>query len=341
MELEQASLKDALKRVLKVTQPKEAKSVSGFVRTIPANVGYPARVYATDGVRGSSVWVDVDLPNNVFPAWILAKAIKEPGDLILNSTGYGNFELISGVSTYQIMGSDPVDYPAIPQFPSSYYYVDGWGTIAKAFHAVSRPQKDTVEASLVHFTPKYVESTDRHRLARVGALGPWSGLVHSTVFKGWPRDDVGVFFSENCAYFNLGPETRIGFIQHCDYPKLENVLPLEHVGPSALVSTNVLRNCCKRAADISAYDCVGIEFRRDQLSIWAWEKENPQQIYQGNVRVYQGVEHSGVMVVNGKYLTDAMKVISTPTVRVCYNDRHGPLRLESGSLVCCIWQVIE
>ena len=342
-------LKQAIQRVAKVCPRKKEKAALQAIRFLPAQgENTPPYLFATDGIRSALVKVDIDqLPNVLLPSADVVKAANDPGEMDLKEIGYGKIEFHTPISSYQVQGMNFDGYPTIPPIPSQYTPVMFWEQVSKVFHAAAKPA-EVPDLAVVHFTPDYVECTDKSRLVRIEVSGPWDGLVPVTVFQTWPKGDVFTAFTSTHAFFWVGDELRMAVLAHSpDYPKTNQVVPVRHAGPFMLVETQVFRDAIRQGMKLSTLGLVLLEFGEQPVSlkIRAWQEKSEESSYEAEVPVLNsrpGVPGAAesVLLITGKYLDEALKEVDTPNVRVCYGNINDPLRIESGLFRACIWSMV-
>lgn len=335
-------LTQAIQRVAKVCPKKKDKANFQVVRFLPPQGDGPSYVYATDGLVTSLIKVDGDcLPNVLLPAGDLIKATKDSGEIKIVEDGYGQVSLITFFGVYRLQGKSFDCFPGLPRMPSSYTPISlgEWGDIRKVFHAAAKEAEDS-ELAVVHFTPDYVEATDKARLVRVNLSKEWSGLVSVSVFKSWPKGEVYVSFTETHAFFWVGDELRIGQLLNCpNYPKTASTIPGEHEGPYAVVSTRKIYEAAKQGAQLSDLGMVTLEFG-DSLIIRAWSENQEASTYQAEIKIYDGSKHAGLFLITGKFLVEALAHVESRNIQLGYGGLSDPLRIDSGAYTACIWQLI-
>jgi hypothetical protein len=94
---------------------------------------------------------------------------------------------------------------------------------------------------------------------------------------------------------------------------------------------------------VSPLNLINIEFTQRSLIIRAWENNEGKDSYEAVVPVFQHWDdpsRSICMLVNGKYLEQALKQVDTPNVKLGYGDLPCPIRVESGWFTGCVWQMV-
>lgn len=330
-------LKTAIQRVSKVLP--RGKDVESY-KWIRFLSGPPSRIYATDGPRTVVAQVDVELPDVLLASDLLVKAAKDGGEITVHQVGYGNIELRTPSTVYKLQGYGGDQFAALPPVPDMFTEVDYWGQVTKVFHAAASPAVDS-DLAVIRFTPEFVEATDRYRLVRVSAPGPWAGLVPTDVFKTWPKGMVEVAFTTQHAYFRVQDELRIATIRSTAYPNTDSVIPDVHSGPRVLVPVGILVNAVKQGLEVSELGLVNLTFEDGQVVIRAWQEGDVGKAYQAEVPALHRWDWApGSVLVNGKYLHQSLKVVDTPNVILGYGDIADPLRVESGLFVACLWQMV-
>lgn len=337
-------LSQAIQRVAKVCPKKKDQMALQVIRFFPSHQGNPPWLYATDGLRSALVKVDrPDLPNVLLPAGDLVKAAGDPGELEVVETGFGKVELRTETATYQLQGLNFDAFPALPQTPAQYTLIqkEYWAEVAKAFHAAAKETEDP-ELAVVHFTPDYVEATDKNRLVRVEIPGPWAGLVPARAFKAWPKGEIQVAFTTAHAFFWVGDELRVaGLLTNPNYPKTANVIPPEYQA-FALVETAAFRDAILQGLAMSGLGVVNLDVNPavDNLVIRAWQEGAEESAYVATIPILHGRGEPGMLLVTGKFVHEALQKVSTPNVKLGYGGVADPLRMESGLMTVCVWQMV-
>ncbi len=331
-------LRAAIARAAKVL-PKKKDSPFKHIRFIPGDgKDLSARVFATDGVRMSVVDVDGELPNVMLESDQVVKAAKDSKQLEVVEVGLGNIELRTDMTTYKGTGINFDDYPVLPPIPDEFDFWKNWVQITRVFHAAAKD--DEPDLAVIHFTPQYVEALDKARLARWEVPGNWEGLVSANLFKSWPKGSVGVKFTKEYAFFKLAAdELRIGLLQHGKYPDTKNVLP-KIPRNSALVDIGEIKNAVSQGTSISRLGLIKLEFGDEGLAVRAWQEGKVGESFEALVpTVHKWYENTGSVLVNGKYVEQALKATVTPNVVLSFGDIVDPLRIDSGAFTACIWQL--
>lgn len=347
-------LKDAIQRTGKfIDKGKEAPPILRALRFIPPYQGQPARVYATNGVVGVIADVGQELPNMALPAAPLVKLCKDIR-LVATIEDEGNAKASITVvgkasndrSTYTLDGLAPSEFPGFPSVPEKFTKLTPyqWLSIAKVVHAagkdISKP-----ELTNVNFRPSVVEATDRVRVARAEVAGPWAGLVPAQLFKNWPKGEVECAFTAYHCFWRIGgEELRFAVIQHSDqYPVLEKLVPEKHAGWWMTISVKTLAETVKKAADMSPTASIVLDFGLMGLTVRAHAREGVgfEAKLGGAIGIPGGCYAQYTeLLLDGKMLGEALKVLDTPKVKLCYGKPKEPLRLESGRHIECLWPML-
>lgn len=338
-------LSKAIQRVAKVCPRKKDQASLQVIRFFPSQQGGSPWLYATDGLRSALVKVDrEDLPNVLLPADDLVKAAKDPGELEVIEAGFGKVELRTDTATYQLQGLNFDSFPAIPPMPAQYTLIqkEYWAEVAKAFHAAGKETADP-ELAVVHFTPDFVEATDKNRLVRVEIPGPWSGLVPARAFTSWPKGEVQVAFTTTHAFFWIGDELRVtSLLTNPNYPKTDNMIPPEYPA-FVLVETAAFRDAILQGMAMSGLGIVNLDVNpaTDNLVIRAWQEDAEESAYVATIPILHGNRGpAGMLLVTGKYVHEALQKVTTPNVKLGYGSISDPLRMEAGLLTACVWQMV-
>lgn len=347
-------LKEAIKRAARfIDRGKEAPPILKALRFIPEHGGFPARLYATNGVAGILVDVGQPLPNMALPAEPLVKLCKDTHQILsITDNGYNKAsittvgKIANDQSVYTLDGLPPSEFPGFPAVPATFNDVPQWWVVHKVVHAAGKDDSKP-ELRNVHFRPTTVEATDRSRVARAEVAGSWSGLVPAQVFKNWPKGPVSMAFTEFYSFWKVDSELRFAMIQKCEkYPDLEKLIPEEHHDWWMAVDVASLTETVKKASDMSPTASVVLDFGPMGVTVRAFTCAGVgfESHLKGRCGIPTGENSlSTEMLLNGKLLVEALKVVETPKVRLCYAGslEDKPLRLESGGYVECLWPMLS
>jgi hypothetical protein len=253
----------------------------------------------------------------------------------------------AGGGAYGIGHESTMGHPMFPDYPVSMVSVQRFADVLKALHStLAEGQiingRQRPDLSCLHFLPDCVEATDSYRITIIDVVTGVAGKVPASAFKHWGSGDTAVAFTGTHAWFRTGEEMRFQKIQRGTYAEgcdLRNHVPQFHDGPWMTTPAKPLRDVVKKALSVSPVKQVILEFGVWGVTVKA---ETPDSSFEERVDGEAGVAGGSVteyprLLVNGKFLDDALRVVSTPNVRLCYGGAASPLRLESGSYVECIW----
>lgn len=344
-------LNDAIQRAAKfIDKRKEAPPILRALRFIPACRGQRARVCAANSTMGIIVEVDQELPNMALPAGPLVKlsrnvvAIKQAedkGNATALITVLGKADRTQ--SEYTLAGLAPSEFPGFPAIPEKLHKLSPyqWLAIEKVIHAAGK-DLDKPELMNVSFRPTAVEATDHARVARAEVVGHWAGLVPVMLFKHWPKSGMVEYdFGPHHCFWRVGGEIRFAFIQKSDrYPVLDKLIPENHEGWWNTQNVRVLGETVKKAADLSPTASVVLDFGIMGLTVRAHAREG--EGFEAKLGGALGIPSGRNMqytqlLLDGKKLCEALKVMDTPKVRLCYGSVEEPLRLEAGRHIECLW----
>ena len=288
--------------------------------------------------------VDCKLPKAVLDADILNGIVKDTGDIEVVEPGYGNVGLKSGVRKYFLNGNDTTSYPYPPNMPEKMHEAPNWGQVLKVVHAAA-PEADKAVSNLavVHFTPDYVEATDKARFARVDIEGQWVGLVPVKLFKTWPKKKgVSVVFTKSHGFFQIGPdEVRIAVLQATKYPDTASVIPKSHRGPLAIVNVEETTKAVSQATNLASLGLVSLDGVANGLQVTAWEPDDDVDVaMQAVVPILHAKQGLGRALVSGKYLKQLLKQVDSVNVILGFGEVSDPLRVEAGNFIGLLWQQI-
>lgn len=321
---------------------KNAPELYQSVQLIPqVSESAPARVFATDGMVGCIIDVDVDLPMGLLPLEA-AKAVAKQRVISVERNGDEiTFRLAPG-GVYRLMVKESLGYPSVPAIPAGMEPLDNWRWVRKVMHAAADQKSGKPMFQYVRFRPDCVEATDSFRVA-VAEVPGWRSdrLVLARLFKGWgghPRPLIT--FTDTMAWFKVGTEYRYAPLKlDGAFPDCHRLIPMDHTGPHLTVDTDKLIGAVKRATIVSPLKTVALDFSGPEVVIKSWSAEDGGKVFRAALAGY--TEHpagKALKVISGKLLSEALKLVETPNVRLCYRDLpNDPLRVESGAWVECLW----
>lgn len=294
-------------------------------------------VHATDGEMGVLIAVDrphIETIMSLDQAKLLA---KEP---ILESKKSGQdivFKLPGDRRITCTLGGAQ-NFPPIPEYPKSYQEMDGFGRIQDLVHAALKrggtiDDTERPDLECVHLCPDRVEASDTARVAILEFEFCISGKVPARFFRYWGRGPVLVGTTATHLWARIGDdELRYSCFQPGTFASGRNLRELvpEVVHDSWLVvDLDTIRHTVKRATDAAPTNSIFLELSDEQIHIKAGSGETT---FFGAVDVWTShwAEDDASIIVDGKYLGEALKSLKTPNVRLCYPKGGGHLRVESG-----------
>lgn len=312
--------------------------IRGVPRTPPIaeSKGFPARLYATDGLVSvlCDLDEDLDVPNATFDSKLLAKIAREGRITSMAMVEYGAVQVKVGASTYTLEDcgkphNSVANFPGFPALPADWNAEPGWAEVERVLHAASKDEDDP-QLMAVHFAADgWVSATDKSRVARVRPDAPVrAGLVPIKLFKHWPKREVFSAFSPTTAYFRIGlDELRFAHFVRGVFPDLNAFVPAVHEGHEAIVRAEDFRAACKRASALSPIKFVSLDFAPGTLTVKAWN-QHPQTF-----AVTLACETLGTcsMTISGPHINEALQEFDTPHLWLGYSQANKPLRLEGPS----------
>jgi DNA polymerase III sliding clamp (beta) subunit (PCNA family) len=142
------------------------------------------------------------------------------------------------------------------------------------------------------------------------------------------------------AWFKVGSEYRYAPLKlDGSFPDCRKLIPEDHDGPHLTVDTDKLVGAVKRATIVSPLKTVALDFNGGEVVIKSWSAEEGGKAFRAALGGYPGsISGKALKVISGKLLSEALKQVETPNVRLCYRDLpNDPLRVESGAFVECLW----
>lgn len=343
---------------------KDAPEVLKQINFVGNYQGEANWIHATDGVVGVCVRVDRVPPATLSLDVATAISKKSVESIFVDEfpvSGSPNrlwtmFRMADG-SSYQIPHKVDQFYPVMPGWPTSLWEVPEWGWITNIVHAANAPGaeimgKQRPDLECLHFLDDRVEATDTYRMALAEVRTGLTGCVPARIFKNWPAGQVDVGRSDSHAWFKIGDEFRYAKFQNLQYASgrdLRDYVPENYEGPWMAVPVVDLREAIMKALGAAPTRSVFLEFGIHQVTVRA---SSDKAKFHGEVSgeipgfavpglagatVGKGLEYPNI-IVDGKFLVEALKTMDTPRVRLAYRKDGDSLRLESGLHLEALWQ---
>lgn len=336
--------------------PWEHKAVRLFAKTMTTT----GRAYVFDGKTGIIVYFHpfYEIPDALLPGDMITDLVRHASEVsAFQPEGNARF-LVRGVSNkkaaledFYIQGKAPSEFPIAAQFPTEWEAIptrpyNVWGEILRLVHLTGK-DKTKPELSAVRFRAGAVEATDMARVGRVQTVTRGDALVPVEVLKNWPKDYDGVslsFADDQLVFFRCDREIRFGYKRPMEhYPQLDTIIPEYHDGWAGLISTPALLDAVKAATAVSGKGIVNLRFGPLGVHVDAlFPREMTHGFYAlvdgcADARTARQPLEGNSFSFNGKLLSEALKEIKTPRVRMCYRYPQEPLRIESGLMIECLW----
>ena len=318
------------------------------------------QIHGTDGIVGTVIQTD-HLPDMILSAEnalaISKKKVQsiyiEEMPLTDGSVGLSTIFRMQDGGCYQLPHKNDECFPQVPPFPAEWVPVDDmdWAWVMKVIHA-SNPLgnlisgKERQDLECIHFKEDRVEATDTARVALAEVYVGIIGKVPARVFKSFPSGPVFTGCSEGFVWFRIGDEFRYARIQEGKYASDRNLreyVPEYHNGPWVAVSVVEMRAAIAHALAVAPTRSVFMEFGLGVVRVKSgsedasFENEVPVTV-PGIPGFPMGAKSEyPKIIIDGKFLLEALKGVTTPRVRLGYHDRCEQLRLESGAYVEALW----
>lgn len=301
----------------------------------------PSRVFATDGLVGCLIDVDVDLPMALLGLEAAKPVAKQAVIAVERDGNEVRFRLEAG-GVYKMATKEVMGWPAAPSLPPVMEPVTHWRWIRKVLHAAAQPRDGKPTFSHVRLRPGCAEATDSFRVS-VAEVPAWreDRVVPARLFKGWkghPRPLA--YFDAERAWFRVGAELRWAPVRgDVQFPDCHKLLPTDYDGPSLAVDAKKLLGAVRRATAVSTLKTVALDFSGPELAVKSWSAAEGGKAFRA-VLVGRATDPlaKAIKVISGKLLVQALGMVETPNVRLCYRDvANEPLRLESGLWAESLW----
>jgi len=320
---------------------KDAPELYQNILLIPKTEYNPVNsVYSTDGMIGCLIEVDVDLPAGLLPLAAIKAVAKQKINSVERKGDEITFRLAPG-GVYRLTVKEPLGYPTVPAIPASMEPVGPWVWIRKVLHAAADKKAGKPTFQYIRFRPDCVEATDSYRVAVASVKGwPVDRLILARLFKGWrgyPRPLAA--FTDTTAWFKMGTEYRyVPLKTECQFPDCHKLIPENHDGPYLTVDVDEFAGAIKRATAVSPLKTVALNFDGREVVVKSWAAEDGGKVFRAALAGWTTGPGKALKVISGKLLSEALKAVDTPNVRLCYRDLpNDPLRIESGAYAECLW----
>ena len=337
------NLKDAIKTAVRFAEKAKEPSVRQFVRFLPRCGDQPAKVCAQTLRCGVVVSLDEDVPNTLIKAELLAGVAKEAkASIQLVPAAYGGIEIKSGPATWWVHPEEIPQlgwFPEVPPAPAEFRALDG-DAVGRVIHAASK-DLDQVALRSVRFGLGYVEAIDKARYARAGLGGPqngWVGVLPAEVFKSLPKGDLEASFAVRLAFLRVGDELRFAPYPPHPFPDCKALIPDHHEGAEAVVDVVAFRRAVKQAVDVSETGSVTLRIYPKEIVVSCWRMEGEPKLFESVV----GCQATGdnQLLLSGKNLAEALKIVATPRVRLRYHRPMDPLLMECWGYAEVLWPML-
>jgi hypothetical protein len=335
-------LRTAIKLAVRFAERKaKSPTIRQYVRFLPkAGDDHPARLCAQNAHCGVIVFLECDVPNTLVSAEFLEKVVKEAKFTIeVTMAAYGGVEFKSGPATWWVKAEEVPQlewYPEVPTVPLEFLAIDD-PALSRVVHAASKDE-DRPALRTLHFGDGYVEATDKARFARASISGQWRGLLPVELFQKLPKGGMRACFTLRLAYLRFEDEIRFAPYVALPFPDCKALIPEVHQGFEAVASVESLTRAAKQALAISDTGSVTLKFEKARMVVSTWRQDEEPKLFETVVGAYGTGE--GQILVDGKNLVAALKVMGTPGVRLWYNQPMDPLRLESAGYVEVLWPML-
>ena len=338
MELHKALLKAAAF----TAKGKDAPTLYQSIQLLPAESGeQPARVFATDGLLGCIIDVDIDLPLALLPVEACKPVARQRVLSVELNGAEVRFRLAPG-GLYKMAAKESVGWPGVPALPRAMEPLTHWRWIRKVLHAASEAKAGKPAYEYLRFRPGCAEATDGFRVS-VAEVPAWSNdrVVPARLFKGWaghPRPQA--HFDAERAWFRVGSELRWAPTRvDVAFPDCHKLMRTDYQGPTLAVDAKKLLGAVRRATAVSTLKTVALDFVGPEVAIKSWSAAEGGKAFRAVLAGKASEpEAKAIKVISGKLLAQALAMVETPNVRLCYRDvANEPLRIESGMWAESLW----
>lgn len=345
-------LKQAIQRAVRFAAKDSAEVAPAFkcLRFLPPALPDDVpRLFATNGVLGIILTLDKDIEvQNAACSAKLCSVMARESEAVLSMEWQGKglefktrHKSSPSVQTFRLPAESLSEFPSweVPPAAMEYIAPTSWRSVLAVANCASGPKVDDQVFRCVRFTPKFVEATDRFRVARADIDAEWEGLVPCELFQNFPKGDVFTKFTALVAFFRVDEETRYAVLMHGKFPDTRSVVQEQHRGHFAKLPVKPLAAAVSQASRMTKFATVRLAFEGSVVQVSSWTAD-PREQYSSSLVAPGAVK--GGLLVNGKFLLEALQSLDTPMVLVGYgDDPKDLLRLESGRLTMSLWPWVE
>lgn len=330
------------KAVAFAAKGKTAPPLYQSVQLVPGTPeGLPSRVYATDGLLGCLIDVDVDLPMALLAVEAGKPVAKQKVIAVERDGAEVKFRLEAG-GVYKMAVKEAVGWPDVPAVPPVMEPLTQWRWIRKVLHAAADTKDGKPTYQFMRLRPGCAEATDSFRVA-VAEVPAWpeDRVVPARLFKGWPGHPRPLaHFDAERSWFRMGSELRWAPTRaDVQFPDCHKLMPTDYHGPTLAVNARKLLGAVRRATSVSTLKTVALDFSGPEVAIKSWSAAEGGKAFRA-VLTGKASEPAAkaIKVISGKLLAQALAMVETPNVRLCYRDvANEPLRIESGLWAESLW----
>ncbi|MBI4687458.1 MAG: DNA polymerase III subunit beta [Nitrospirae bacterium] len=302
----------------------------------------------------------IDKGSLCIPGRKLFEIVKEvDADILLESQENNWLRVLSGKSTFKLMGLPEEEYPALPEPAQSEEFNMSTALlktmIEKTIYATGdNDPRYTLNGLLMHIAPKKknielkIVGTDGHRLSLIASEieGKISGEKKPIVPKKAAHElsrllqessgNVTIGIDRNHMFFTFDDVALTSRLIEGTYPNYEQVIPQNNEKKAAIEKTGFLR-ALKRTSIMSreGTNAVRLDIETGKLTLISI---NPDV---GEAREEMDMQYKGEPITTGfnaRYLMDILKAIEGDSIRMELQDALSPaiLREPEGTDYTCV-----
>lgn len=328
-----------------VTFAAKGKDAPALYQSVQLISGIPekslSRVYATDGSIGCLIDVDVDLPTALLSVEAGKPISRQKVSSVSRDGENVVFRLEAGGS-FKMAVKDSTGWPDIPELPIAMEPVTHWRWIRKVVHAAADLKDEKPTFQYLRMGPNCAEATDGFRVA-VAEVPAWpiERLLPARLLRGWPIHPRPLaHFDANRTWFQVGTELRWAPARSdIQLPDCHKIMPTDFSGNAIAVNAKKLLGAVRRATTVSTLKTVALDFSGNEVTVKSWSAAEGGKAFRAVISGKSNDQTAkAIKVISGKLLAQALALVETPNVRLCYQDAaNEPLRIESGPWAESLW----
>lgn len=288
--------------------------------------------------------------NLCIPARKLFEIAREvEGDILLESQENNWLKVISGKSTFKMMGLPEEEYPALPEVPASPEEVTIDAAILKdmiektVYATGESDTRYTLNGLLLHFIPKKkavelkIVGTDGHRLSLIARdvngkvseerklILPKKAAMELRRLLDGESEEITLYLDKNHIFFSIGDVVLTSRLIEGTYPDYEQVIPRDNEKKVTLDKSTFLK-ALKRTSIMSRErtNAVRCDLEPGKMTLISINPDLGEAREEIEAQ-YKGEPFS--VGYNARYLMDAIQAMDGESVRIELQELLSPTLL--------------